>query len=44
MSLKSEVEKQFEKQVKLVRLDWGAEYYHGYTESCQAPYTFTKFL
>ena len=39
---KAEVEKQCEKQIKIVRLDRGGVYFGGYTEDGQTP--FVKFL
>ncbi|KAL5858701.1 hypothetical protein ACOSQ3_006159 [Xanthoceras sorbifolium] len=41
---KAEVEKQCGKQIKIVRLDRGGEYYGRYTESGQAPGPFVRFL
>jgi len=41
---KAEVEKQCEKQIKIVRSDRGGEYYGRYTEDGQAPGPFVKFL
>ena len=41
---KAEVEKQCEKQIKIVRSDRGGEYYGRYTENGQAPGPFAKFL
>jgi hypothetical protein len=41
---KAEVEKQCGKQIKIVRLDRGGEYYGRYTKDGQAPGPFTKFL
>ncbi|CAJ2668438.1 unnamed protein product [Trifolium pratense] len=41
---KAEVEKQCEKQIKIVRSDRGGEYYGRYTESGQATGPFAKFL
>jgi len=41
---KAEVEKQCGKQIKIVRSDWGGEYYGRYTENGQAPSLFAKFL
>ena len=41
---KDEVEKQCEKQIKVVRLDKGGEYYGKYTENGQAPSLFARFL
>ncbi|KAK2401534.1 hypothetical protein QL285_051120 [Trifolium repens] len=40
---KAEVEKQCEKQIKIVRYDRGGEYYGRYTESEQAIGPFAKF-
>ena len=40
----AEVEKQYRKQIKIVRTDRGGEYYGRYTENGQAPVPFTKFL
>ena len=42
--LKAEVEKQCGKQIKIVRMDRGGEYYGRYTEDRQAPGPFAKFL
>ena len=39
-----EVEKQLGKQLKIVRLDRGGEYYGRYTEKGQLPGLFTMFL
>ena len=41
---KAEVEKQCEKQIKIMRIDRGGEYYGRYTEDGQAPCPFAKFL
>ena len=41
---KAEVEKQCEKQIKIVRTDRGGEYYGRYTEDGQTPGPFAKFL
>ena len=41
---KAEVEKQYEKQIRIVRSDRGEEYYDRYTESGQASGSFVKFL
>ncbi|EOY31778.1 Gag-protease-integrase-RT-RNaseH polyprotein [Theobroma cacao] len=41
---KAEVERQCKKQIKIVRLDKGREYYGRYTEDGQAPGPFMKFL
>ena len=41
---KAKVEKQCEKQIKIVRSDRGGEYYGRYTESGQAPGLFAMFL
>jgi len=41
---KAEVEKQCDKQIKIVRSDRGGEYYGKYTEEGQAPSPFAKFL
>ena len=41
---KVEVEKQFGKQIKIVRIDRGGEYYGRYNEDRQAPGPFAKFL
>ena len=41
---KAEVEKQCEKQIKIMRIDRGGEYYGRYTEDGQAPGPFAKFL
>ena len=41
---KAEVEKQCDKQIKIVRIDRGGEYYGRYTEDGQAPSPFVKFL
>ena len=41
---KAEVEKQCGKQIKIMRSDWGGEYYGRYTENRQAPGRFAKFL
>ena len=41
---KAEIEKQCEKQIKIVRSDRGGEYYGRYTENGQAPGLFAKFL
>ncbi|RVW29582.1 Retrovirus-related Pol polyprotein from transposon TNT 1-94 [Vitis vinifera] len=41
---KAEVEKQCEKQIKIVRTDRGGEYYGRYTEDGQTPSSFAKFL
>lgn len=41
---KAEVEKQCNKQIKIVRSDRGGEYYGRYTEDGQAPGPFAKFL
>ena len=41
---KAEVEKQCNKQIKIVRSDRGGEYYGRYTEDGQAPGAFAKFL
>ena len=40
----AEVEKQCEKQIKIVRSDRGGEYYGSYIENGQAPSPFTRFL
>ena len=40
----AEVENQGGKQIKIVRLDRGGEYYGRYTENGQAPGPFAKFL
>ena len=41
---KVEVEKQCGKQIKIVRLDRGGEYYGRYMEKGEAPRPFEKFL
>ena len=41
---KAEVEKQCEKQIKIMRFNRGGEYYGRYTENGQAPGLFVKFL
>lgn len=41
---KAEVENQCGKQIKIVRSNWGGEYYGRYTKSGQAPGPFAKFL
>ena len=41
---KAEVEKQCGKQIKIMRTDWGGEYYGRYTKDRQAPGLFAKFL
>ncbi|XP_073031223.1 uncharacterized protein [Primulina eburnea] len=41
---KVEVEKQFGKYIKIVRIDRGEEYYCRYTENVHAPGPFAKFL
>ena len=41
---KVEVEKQCGKQIKIMRIDRGGEYYGRYTEDGQAPSLFAKFL
>ena len=41
---KVEVEKQCEKQIKIVRSDRGGEYYGRYTKNGQAPGPFARFL
>ncbi|KAL4295771.1 hypothetical protein GQ457_12G011150 [Hibiscus cannabinus] len=41
---KAEVEKQCDKQIKIVRTDRGGEYYGRYTEDGQVPGPFAKFL
>ena len=41
---KAEVEKQYGKQIKIVRSDRGREYYGRYLEDGQAPGPFAKFL
>ena len=41
---KAEVEKQCNKQIKIVRSDRGGEYYGRYTEDGQAPGPFANFL
>ncbi|KAF7839831.1 Retrovirus-related Pol polyprotein from transposon TNT 1-94 [Senna tora] len=41
---KAEVEKQCDKQIKIVRSDKGGEYYGRYTEDGQAPGPFARFL
>ncbi|KAL0453767.1 UNVERIFIED_CONTAM: hypothetical protein Slati_1354800 [Sesamum latifolium] len=41
---KAEVEKQCDKQIKIVRSDRGGEYFGRYTEGGQAPGPFAKFL
>jgi len=41
---KAEVEKQCEKQIKIVRTDRGGEYYGRYTEDGQTMGPFVKFL
>ncbi|RVW72857.1 Retrovirus-related Pol polyprotein from transposon TNT 1-94 [Vitis vinifera] len=41
---KAEVEKQYGKQIKIVRLDRGGEYYGRYLEDGQSPGPFAKFL
>ena len=41
---KAEVEKQCGKQIKIMRIDRGGEYYGRYTEDGQAPGPFAKFL
>ncbi|KAL0416364.1 UNVERIFIED_CONTAM: Copia protein [Sesamum latifolium] len=41
---KAEVEKQCDKQIKIVRSDRGGEYFGRYTERAQAPGPFAKFL
>ena len=41
---KAEVEKQCGKQIKIVRMDKGGEYYGRYTEDGQTPAPFAKFL
>ena len=42
--LKAEVEKQCGKQIKIMRIDRGGEYYGRYTEDGQALGPFAKFL
>ncbi|RVW95646.1 Retrovirus-related Pol polyprotein from transposon TNT 1-94 [Vitis vinifera] len=44
MVFKAEVEKQYGKQIKIVRSDRGEEYYGRYLEDGQAPGPFAKFL
>ena len=41
---KAIVKKQCEKQIKIVRLDRGGEFYGKYIENGQAPGPFAKFL
>ena len=41
---KAKVQKQCEKQIKVVRLDRGGEYYGRYTENGQEPGPFARFL
>ncbi|KAL6333093.1 hypothetical protein AAG906_028276 [Vitis piasezkii] len=41
---KAEVEKQYGKQIKIVRSDRGGEYYGRYLEDGQSPGPFAKFL
>ncbi|KAL6335069.1 hypothetical protein AAG906_026449 [Vitis piasezkii] len=41
---KGQVEKQCRKQIKIVRMDRGGEYYGRYTKDGQAPGPFAKFL
>ena len=41
---KAEVEKQYGKQIKIVRIDRGGEYYNKDTEDEQANGPFAKFL
>ncbi|XP_015944303.1 uncharacterized protein LOC107469445 [Arachis duranensis] len=41
---KAEVEKQCEKQIKIMRSDRGGEFYERYTESGQAPGPFAKYI
>ncbi|RVX00946.1 Retrovirus-related Pol polyprotein from transposon TNT 1-94 [Vitis vinifera] len=41
---KAEVEKQYDKQIKIVRSDRGGEYYGRYLEDGQSPGPFAKFL
>ena len=41
---KAEVEKQCNKQIKIIRIDRGGEYYGRYTKYGQAPCPFAKFL
>ena len=41
---KAEVEKQCEKQIKIVRTNRGGEYYDRYTEDGQTQGLFAKFL
>ncbi|KAL6332851.1 hypothetical protein AAG906_015118 [Vitis piasezkii] len=41
---KAKVEKQYGKQIKIVRLDRGGEYYGRYLEDGQSPGPFAKFL
>ena len=41
---KAEVEKQFDKQIKIVRTNRGGEYYGSYTKDGQALGPFAKFL
>ena len=41
---KAEVEKQCQKQIKIMRMDKGGEYYGRYTEDGQVPGPFAKFL
>ncbi|KAF7807447.1 Retrovirus-related Pol polyprotein from transposon TNT 1-94 [Senna tora] len=41
---KAEVDKQCDKQIKIVRSDRGGEYYGRYTEDGQAPGPFARFL
>ena len=41
---KAEVEKQCDKQIKIVKTDRGGEYYGRYTKDGQAPGPFAKFL
>ena len=40
----AEVEKQYGKQIKIVRSDRGGKYYGRYLENGQAPGPFAKFL
>ena len=41
---KAKVEKQCGKQIKIVRIERGGEYYNGYTEDGQASGLFAKFI
>ena len=44
LQFKAEVEKQCEKQINIVRLDKGGEYYGRYTKNEQALGPFARFL